>query len=73
VGWAEVTIQLGNCMGLVGVLVSGRKRRLGWMIGAASEIPWTLYAWLAHTPGLYPWNAAWAAFYLWNWRKWKRG
>lgn len=69
---AECAVQAANATGLVGVIVQGRKNRLGWVLGTVSEGAWATYAWLAHVPGLYPWCGIWAAFYGWNYLKWRR-
>lgn len=67
----QLLLQLPNLMGLLGIIVAGRKHRSGWLIGALSEVAWATWAYLSHNPGLYPWCIAWFIFYGRNWWLWR--
>lgn len=68
----QALVQLPNVMGGAGMVLAGRKKRIGWALGAASEVAWATWAYLSHNPGIYPWCAVWGVVYARNWWLWRR-
>ena len=65
--------QLPNVLGFLGMYFAGRKRRVGWLLGAASELAWALLAYVADLPGMYLWCVIWGVVYLRNYWLWRQG
>ena len=65
--------QLPNVLGFLGMYFAGKKRRIGWLLGASSELAWVWLAYVLDAPGIYPWCVVWSVIYLRNWWLWKQG
>lgn len=58
---------------LLGLWLTGNKRREGWLVALASEGLWAAYGALTRQYGFIAMSLAFAAMHVRNWRKWKSG
>jgi len=65
-------LQLANTLGLLGLVIVGRKRRWGFVVWLGSELAWAAWGYLDNNPGIYPWCALWAIINIWNWISWRK-
>ena len=57
---------------LVGFVVLGGKRRIGWLIGIVSEVVWIAWAISIHQYGILVMSFAFIGIYWRNWVRWGR-
>lgn len=69
---SQILIQVPNIMGTAGLAMTGRKWRVGYLMLAASNLMWVVWAYLTNNPGEYPWSAIWCAVAMWSWWKWRK-
>ncbi|MGH2567614.1 MAG: nicotinamide mononucleotide transporter [Bacteroidota bacterium] len=65
---AQIGMVVGG-LGSAGLLA--RHKRIGWIVGFISEVPWGLYAYWTKTWGIMMLAVAWAlmnGFGWWSWR-----
>ena len=58
-------------VGILGLYVAGKGRRLGWAIGFAAQGLWIAYATATHQYGFYASAVAYAGVYSLNWWRWR--
>ncbi len=58
--------------GLTGLLLAGRKRKVGWLIGLACQPLWIWFAIASGAYGLILNSLGYGAVYALNWAKWRR-
>jgi hypothetical protein len=68
----NLLVQIPNALGLVGQQLAGRRWRMGWLVGAASEVTWAVWASFAHAYGVLPWCVIWFCGYVRNWWRWRK-
>jgi hypothetical protein len=59
-------------VGVFGLLLAGRKNRMGWAVGFFAQILWAAYATVTHQYGFYISAGAYAWVYLKNFLAWKQ-
>ena len=69
---SSLLIQLPNALGLLGMVLAGRKHRSGWVVAFTSELAWAGWGWYTRTYGILPWCAIWAGVFVVNYYRWGR-
>jgi hypothetical protein len=64
---------VANALQIYGLLLIGRKQRIGWLYGIAAEILWLFRAGEKHMPDLMFISAVYIVVAGWNWWQWKYG
>lgn len=59
-------------VGILGIIIAGRKSHWGWLIGAGAQVLWLIYAIVTVQYGFILSALAYGAVYLWNWWKWRQ-
>lgn len=57
-------------IGIVGIVLAGQRRSIGWAIGFSAQVLWAAYAYFTNQPGFYVSAAAYGFVYARNWWKW---
>lgn len=58
-------------VGILGLLLAGRRRAIGWAIGFGAQALWVIYAIVTDQPGFIVSALAYAAVYARNWWVWR--
>lgn len=61
-----------TAIGITGLLLAGSKRKVGWAIGLAAQVPWIVYALATEQYGFIVSALAYGATYARNWWRWYR-
>lgn len=61
-----------TAVGVLGLLLAGRRKAAGWLIGLAAQGLWIAYATATHQWGFYLSAAAYGAVYAKNFLAWHR-
>lgn len=59
-------------VGILGLYLAGKGKRLGWAVGVAAQLLWAAYATFTHQFGFYISAAAYAWVYSLNWWRWRK-
>ena len=59
-------------VGILGLYLAGKGKRLGWAVGVAAQLLWAAYATVTHQFGFYISAAAYAWVYSLNWWRWHK-
>ncbi|MFJ4902816.1 hypothetical protein [Streptomyces sp. NPDC088727] len=62
-----------TAIGVTGLIVAGRKKAAGWVIGFLAQGVWASYAIVTKQPGFLIGSMVYAYAYALNWRTWHRG
>jgi hypothetical protein len=59
-------------IGILGLVLAGRKSSIGWAVGLSAQALWVVYALITKQYGFILSAAAYGYVYFTNWRKWKK-
>lgn len=59
-------------VGILGLLLAGSKRKVGWAVGVGAQVLWIVYALVTQQYGFILSAVAYAAVYGRNWLRWRR-
>lgn len=68
IGWSYLLAAVG----ILGLILAGRRKAIGWAIGLAAQALWIAYALATHQYGFIVSALAYAAVYGRNWLAWSR-
>lgn len=57
-------------VGILGIVLAGQKKNVGWAIGAAAQVLWIVYAIVTDQPGFIVSALAYGAVYVRNFVLW---
>lgn len=57
-------------IGITGLILAGKKMKIGWAIGLAAQVLWIVYALVTHQWGFIFSALAYGAVYARNWYMW---
>lgn len=61
-----------TALGVLGLLLAGSRKRVGWALGLAAQPLWVLYAVMTHQWGFIISAVIYGGVYLRNWLRWRR-
>lgn len=67
--WWSILLAVG---GIAGIILAGRKNKLGWMLGFLMQVLWIAFALITAQYGFILSAAAYGWVYLANWLKWRK-
>lgn len=59
-------------VGVTGLFLAGKKRKIGWMIGIGVQLLWIIYAIVSRQWGFIASALVYGAVNVINWRRWHR-
>lgn len=59
-------------VGIAGLYLAGKGKRLGWAVGVGAQLLWVAYATFTHQFGFYISAAAYTWVYALNWWRWRK-
>lgn len=59
-------------VGILGLYLAGKGKKLGWAVGVGAQLLWAAYATVTHQFGFYISAAAYASVYGLNWWRWRK-
>lgn len=57
-------------MGILGIILAGKKKSIGWAVGLAAQVLWFIFAIVTKQYGFMLSAFAYGFVYYGNWRKW---
>lgn len=61
-----------TAVGVFGLFLSGKKKKIGWAVGFFAQIIWVIYATATHQWGFYISALAYGWVYAKNWISWRK-
>lgn len=63
---------VGLALTFTSLLLLGRRRRAGFLIGAIANVVWLAFGFLSHSAGTVLANALFGFMNMWAWMRWRR-